>query len=85
MSTGMLLFLEAFAMFIALLGSHVTVTWLNYWEPFAMSAVGLLGVASCCLAIFRRGRALRRLAILVALPSVLVISEWHFRLAHVLA
>lgn len=83
-STGMFLFLEAFAMFVALLGSHVIVTGPDSWQLLTISVAGLLGVAACCLAIFRRGRTLRRFAVAVAVPTIVVITDWFFRLPHML-
>jgi hypothetical protein len=78
-SNGMLIFLASFAMLIALMAQVITVAG-SYWPAFMISIGALVASFGCCFVAIRRGGSTRSLAILIAIPGLLVITDWLCRI-----
>ena len=83
-SNAILLFLASLAMMIALMAQNVTVASGRYWGVFSVSMVALLVAGGCGGVVIRRGGWMRWGALVVALPSAIVVLDWLRRLPYML-
>jgi len=83
-STGMLLFLGALAMLVALIAQNISLASEGYWGALAVSTAALAAAAGCCWTVVRRGGPAKWVAAAIALPGALVVSDWLRRLPYML-
>lgn len=82
LATGSLLALASVAMLTSVISQNVTVAGGQYRGVFFISIAALVAAGCCCWAVFRRGGRARWVALLIALPSVLVVLDWLRRLPY---
>jgi hypothetical protein len=74
-SSGLLLFLAGFSMFVALGSLFVTVAGGDYRSELLTALGGMIVADACCAAVFLRGGRLRWVALAVALPTAFIVWD----------